>query len=246
MDRWQEAIEKNNLSMFPKDTEYDRYIEVFGGAGWVLFGREGTKQMEIFNDINSELINLYRCIKYHCDELQRELDWLLMSREQFQSSIKQLSTQGYTDIQRAARYFYIIKTSFGADSRTFATAPRPLSKPTEYLKEIQMRLERVVIENKDFEKLIRVYDRETALFYLDPPYHETEKYYDAVFSDCDHRRLRETLGKIKGKFVLSYNDCEYIRKLYEGYTIREVERSNNLSNTKATFKEVIISNYCND
>ena len=50
---------------------FDRYIEVFGGAGWVLFGKEVGKELEVFNDADSNLNNLYRCIKYHCEELQK-------------------------------------------------------------------------------------------------------------------------------------------------------------------------------
>ena len=54
-----------------------RYIEVFGGAGWVLFGREpSSKVVEVFNDYDAELVNIYRCIKYHSDAMQHELDLL--------------------------------------------------------------------------------------------------------------------------------------------------------------------------
>ena len=99
----------------------------------------------------------------------------------------------------------------------------------------------VVIENKDFGDLIKVYDRDSSFFYCDPPYYKTEKYYDVVFSEADHERLRKCLGGIRGKFLLSYNDCEYIRELYRGFVIEEVERSNNL--TSGRYRELIIRNY---
>lgn len=99
----------------------------------------------------------------------------------------------------------------------------------------------VVIEHKDFENLIKVYDRSTALFYCDPPYHGTEKYYDVPFTEADHIRLRDTLAAIKGKFLLSYNDDEFIRELYKGFKIESAERDNNLSSGK--YKELIIKNY---
>ena len=85
------------------------------------FEKEQGKELEVFNDRDSNLINLYRCIKYHCGELQRELEWLTISREQFFDSKSQLDSQGLTDIQRAARFFHIIKVSFGSDRRTFGT-----------------------------------------------------------------------------------------------------------------------------
>ncbi len=235
-------LRKTIIERFPQD--FDRYIEVFGGAGWVLFGKEySSKQLEVFNDVDSNLINLYRCIKYHCAELQHELEWLALSREQFYNAKQQLESSGLTDIQRAARYFHIIKISFGSDRRTFGTNKKNLSNSIEYLNEIKERLKYVVIENKDFENLIKVYDRPKALFYLDPPYHGTEKYYDNSFNDNDHRRLHDTLKGIKGSFILSYNDDEFIRTLYDDFNIESISRNNSLSNKNKDFCELIITNY---
>jgi len=103
----------------------------------------------------------------------------------------------------------------------------------------------VVIENRDFESLIRVYDRPGALFYLDPPYHGTEKYYEGGFSHDDHIRLKTVLDGIKGKFILSYNDDEFIRDLYKDYHIEGISRNSNLTNklNADTFDEVIIKNF---
>lgn len=173
MDRWKEITEKRDCKKVSRRRLYT-VCGSFGGAGWVLFEKEQGKELEVFNDRDSNLINLYRCIKYHCGELQRELEWLTISREQFFDSKSQLDSQGLTDIQRAARFFHIIKVSFGSDRRTFGTNKKNLANAIEYLPLIQKRLQGVVIENKDFENLIRVYDRPGALFYLDPPYHGTE------------------------------------------------------------------------
>jgi DNA adenine methylase len=115
---------------------------------------------------------------------------------------------------------------------------------TEYLTLVSARLARVAIENKDFQNLISSQDREETLFYLDPPYFETEKYYQNVeFKREDHERLYNSLKNIKGKFILSYNDCPYIRELYKGYNIKEVTRFNNLSFKTKEFRELIITNY---
>lgn len=237
-------LRKEIIKRFPEEG-FSRYIEVFGGAGWVLFEKEPGKELEVFNDIDSNLINLYRCIKYHCEELQKELQWMALSREQFFDSKSQLESRGFTDIQRAARFFHIIKVNFGSDRRTFGTNKKNLSGTIEYLPLIQERLKNVVIENKDFESLIRVYDREGALFYLDPPYHGTEKYYEGGFGEEDHERLKAVLKDIKGRFILSYNDDEYIRELYKEYCIEAISRNNSLAaKPKASeFKELIIRNY---
>lgn len=100
----------------------------------------------------------------------------------------------------------------------------------------------MLIENQDFERLIKTYDRLDALFYLDPPYYEAEKYYPDRFNPEDHNRLRKCLEDIKGKFILSYNDCPQIRELYEGYVILTVERNHNLS-LGNQYKEILIKNY---
>ena len=110
------------LAAFPDDV--GRYIEVFGGAGWVLFGKDPTRQMEVFNDADGSLINIYRCIKYHPEAVAAELALLPDSREVFFDSAAQTDCRGLTDIQRAARSLYLIKMSFGCDRRTFATAPK--------------------------------------------------------------------------------------------------------------------------
>lgn len=233
------------IGMFPE--EFDRYIEVFGGAGWVLFAKDKHADLEVYNDAEGELVNLFRCIKYHSGEVQKELDSVLNAREFFEDFKQQLNTRGLTDIQRAARYFMLIKTSYGADKRTFGCIKKNLMNSIEYLTDIKQRLNTVVIENKDFENLIKVYDRPKALFYLDPPYHGTEKYYNTGFNNEDHERLKECLKSIKGKFILSYNDDEYIRELYKEFKITEVDRRNSLLERYADkdkkYRELIITNF---
>lgn len=169
----------------------DRYIEVFGGAAWVLFAKEKHADLEVYNDVNGDLVNLFRVVKCHCGELQRELACVLNSRELFEDFKAQYSIQGLTDIQRASRFFMLIKSSYGADQRSFGCVKRDISVATEYLSRIQERLAKVVIENKDFENLLQVYDRPGAFAYLDPPYYGTEKYYQAQFTQQDHERLHE-------------------------------------------------------
>lgn len=235
------ALRKSIIKEFPQ--EIDRFIEVFGGAGWVLFGRDKHAKFEVFNDIDGNLINLYRCIKYHSEELQRELALVLHSRETFKIYLSQIKSEGLTDIQRAARYFIIIRSSFGADRKSFATQPQNMESKIAVFPEINKRLSDVLIENRDFEHLIKTYDREKALFYLDPPYYKAEKFYSSEFSEADHIRLHDILGNIKGKFLLSYNADKFIEDLYSGYNIMHIERFNNLSSKNGQYKEVLIKNY---
>lgn len=238
-------LRKTIIEMFPKN--FDRYIEVFGGAGWVLFAKDKHANLEIYNDYDGQLANLFRCVKYHPDEVKKEISCVLNSREFFDDFKSQLDMRGLTDIQRAGRYFMIIKTSYGADRKTFGGTKKNLNKSTDYLSEISDRLNGVVIENRDFERIIKVHDRPGALFYLDPPYHGTEKYYQTGFDDADHIRLKDCLKDIKGKFILSYNNDDFIGNLYQDFNLIEVSRRNSLleryDGKDKEYKEVIITNY---
>ena len=168
-----------------------------------------------------------------------------ISREQFYDLRAQRIERGMTDIQRAGRFFIMILNSYGSDLHSFGMRPRDMQKAKNYLKEVSCRLSRVIIENADFEKIIRNYDRQETLFYLDPPYYAAEKYYENKFTEEDHSRLRDALSTIKGKFVLSYNDCSSIRSLYEGFRIIEVERPHNLVQKTRTekYQELIIKSF---
>ena len=233
-------LAKKITDLFPENLE--RYIEVFGGGGSVLFSKDRHAPFEVYNDANGQLVNLFRCIRYHRGELQREIYGYINAREIFEDIKALINMRGFTDIQRAAMFYIQVKISYGADSRTYGCNKKNISP--EYLTDIESRLKNgsgVVIEHKDFENLIKVYDRPNSFFYCDPPYHKTEKYYDAEFKAEDHERLKSVLGNIKGRFILSYNDDEYIRDLYKEFNIISVERPNNLS--KGRYKELIIKNY---
>ena len=108
-------------------------------------------------------------------------------------------------------------------------------------------LNSVIIENLDFEKIIKLQDKKNTIFYLDPPYYETESYYKNVnFTKEDHIRLYNVLLSIESKFILSYNDCDFIRDLYKDFNIKEVNRFSNFTtstNEQKRYKELIITNY---
>lgn len=239
-------LRKTILEYFPVEP-VTRYIEVFGGGGWMLFSREQHAPTEIFNDIDGQLVNLYRCVKYHCEELQRELKVAeqvpLNSREQFFDYRAQLKQPGLTDIQRAARYYYIIRISYGADRHSYGCSKKTLD-PIDDLPEIQRRLKKVVIENRDFEAILKAYDSAGSFFYLDPPYFKAEHFYMGFASE-DHQRLYDGLKRVRGKWLLSYNNAPEIKNLYKEYNIIPVERANSLANKyeSTKYKELIIKNY---
>ena len=237
-------LRKEIIRRFP-DEGIEKYVEVFGGAAWVLFGKEPHKK-EIYNDINGELVNLFRMVKHHPDALEAELSFMLNSREEFFTQ-KITPPERLTELQRAARLYYLIRASYGSKVSTFGCGFREVSV-IKNLQEVHKRLANVLIENKSFEEIILQQDGEGTLFYLDPPYHETERYYkiEDGFGEGKHRKLAELLRNAKGKWILSYNNDAFIRELYRDFRIEEIERKNNMGMAvggNKVFRELIVKNY---
>ena len=227
----------------------DRYVEVFGGGAWVLFHKLPGK-FEVYNDFNPNLANLYRCVRDHPEELCEELRYTLNARVDFDHIREVLRTKTVIpDIRRAAYFYQIIRESYASGLDSFGAQPHNMWRNFPLITEASKRLQSVVIENKDFEKLIQQYDRPNTIFYLDPPYYETEDYYEDVgFGTADHERLCNALMQIKGKFLLSYNDCPQIRQLYsrEGIMIESTTRLSNIAqryDAGKQYPELLISNY---
>ena len=202
-------------------------------------------------------------MKYHPNALKEELKYLLGSREMF---FQFLNGTFITDIQKAAQFLFLITRSFGGKGNTFGTVKKSCGGASKSQRNIltkidaiHERLDKVMIENRDFEKLIKQYDFEDAFFYCDPPYKNRDfekliKQYDfedAFFycdppytsgcgyevtstTDFDHERLRDVLKDIKGRFLLSYDDSPKVRELYKGYEMIEVERQNGINNREGT------------
>ena len=226
------ALREEVVKRFPLC--YERYIEVFGGGGWVLFHKLPGRDFEVYNDFNSLLANLYRCVRDKPDLLENALEYVLKSREDFDRARLALRRKRTTDIQRAAWFYQIIRYSYASALTSFGSQPHDIRADFPLIEQAHRRLKDVVVENKDFEKLVRQYDRPVSFFYCDPPYHATEGYYQNIgedgFTEKDHIRLRDTLLSMEGKFLLSYNDDAFVRELYDapGIQIESVTRLNNI------------------
>jgi DNA adenine methylase len=239
------------VALFP--LYYERYVEVFGGGGWVLFHKAPGNDFEVYNDFNSLLTNLYRCVREKPKELTEALRFVLNSREDFELVRNALARDSPTsDVQKAAWFYQLIRYSYASGLTSYGSQPHDIRSNFPLIEQAHRRLAKVVVENKDFEKLIGQYDRPVCFFYCDPPYFETEGYYKNVGEDGfrreDHIRLRDALLGIDGKFLLSYNDCDFVRELYDtpGIQIEAFTRINNIKQryeNGAQFPEILIANY---
>ena len=245
-------LAKQIVGLIPAD--HNLYVEVFGGALNVLYAKElptHGRYREVANDFNSDLINLHRSIRTNPIKLQRYLDLLFISREIF-NDIKTGKLKPKNDIEKASFYYYRLQQSFGSKGDNFAMSAKS-RKPKNIYKGFTKwseRLKMVTIENMDFQKLIINYDREETFFYCDPPYVGTESYYKNIktFDLDDHNRLYMTLKNIKGRFLLSYNDNNFIRDLYKDFTIITSEKfeytlGKNAHGKNKLVNELFIMNY---
>ncbi|HFO4339324.1 TPA: DNA adenine methylase [Escherichia coli] len=237
-------LAKHILPLFP---EHTLYVEPFCG-GAALFFMKKPSCAEIINDINSDIVNLYRVVKHHQEEFFRHFQWMPASREMWNELINQ-RTEYMTDIQRAVRFFFIQKYGYAGrvDSRSFGVktdAGRLIAESmARLLQEARDRLARATIEHLDWEACIARYDRPTTLFYCDPPYYNLTG-YGVDFPFGNYERMAELARTIKGKMIISLNDTQEMRRLFEGMNIHHVAHRYTVPRGKtSSVSELIICNF---
>lgn len=224
-----------------KMPEHTCYVEPFAGGAAVLFMREAPAAVEVLNDTNQELVNFFRVVKHHLVEFCNQFRWAVVSRQMFEWA-KETPPQTLTDIQRAARFYYLQKLCYGARnaSRTFGTSTttRPklnLARLEEDISAAHARLVHVVIESLDWARCIEKYDRPDTFFFLDPPYWKLAHYGGPRFKLDQYARLAEAMAQMQGKAILTINDHPDMRRVFKPfkydraelrYTVGGVGRSN--------------------
>lgn len=202
------------------------YVEPFAGAAGLLFSKPPSKS-EVLNDINGDLVNLYRCVQHHLDEFVRQFRWALTSRQMFKWTAMAVPDT-LTDVQRAARFFYLQKLCFGGkvEGRTFgvsATGPARLNltRLEEDLSAAHLRLSSVQVEHLPWRDCIERYDRDGTWFFIDPPYWRTTG-YGVPFGMDEYETLADVLRVLKGRFTLTINDHPDMRRVFSGFRHRSV------------------------
>ncbi len=228
---------------------HDLYVEPFIGMGSVFLARNRKPRYECINDRSEDVVNLFRVAKHHPQALVDEMRLALVSRAEFQRLLC-VDSATQTDIQRAARFFYLQRLNYGGKptSKVFPARGNGakginVERLLGNLIAVQRRLSSVVIENMDWSELLRRYDRPNSLFYVDPPYYGCEGYYGpGLFSREDHARLAEVLLGLDGRFILSINDAPEIRALYKGKArIEDVETTYSVAGKPQAITELLIS-----
>ena len=258
------------------------YVEPFGGSGSILLGLPpDPSRLDIYNDLDKELSNLFLCAKEKPNTLLRELKFLpIHSRAVFElykrfvahedtyrqnvlEELALLEDRTYFteeqaeelrpifqkrlelfDVERAAAFYKCVRGSFSSTVTSFGVKPLRLTRFLYQIPEASRRLEKVVIENKNALQLIRERDSPHTLTYCDPPYFQAERLYRVRCQNRFHVRLWQRASACEGYVVISYNDCPFIRQLYQDYYILAFKRNNPLAQEKGSeYGELIITNY---
>ncbi len=238
-------LAKTIIQQIPPHTTY---VEPFGGGAQVLF-HKAPSRIEVINDLDGELVNFYRVCQTHYEELLRYMRFVLLGRKWF-LLLQKTPAESLTDIQRAARYFYLQKSAYGGLVRRQSYAihvvqPANFStaRVAEVIGQTHERLERVQIECLPYEQILRKYDRKETFFYLDPPYYGI-RLYRHNFEHPDFERLAEHLRLIRGKFLLSINDDPAVRRLFSDFQIEPIHLAYSLhSKPGRKYQELLIKNY---
>ena len=239
-------LAKHLLPLFP---HHSCYVEPFASGAALFFLRQTPAKVEVLNDINGQLVNLYRVVQHHFSEFVRQFEWTLTSREVF-ARLQSTPPDMLTDIQRAARFFYLQHTAFGGKTtdQHFGTSTTgrlwDATTIAGKLEASRQRLTGVIIENESWERCMKRYDRPHTFFYCDPPYWQTAG-YDRAFDWEQYQLLANMMGKSQGKVMLSINDHPDIRVLFKDFNIRSLQTVYTVGRDKTpkTSGELVICNW---
>lgn len=206
------------------------YAEPFCGMGGIFLRRTQRPKAEVINDYSRDVSTFFRILQRHYVCFIEMIRWQLSTRADFERLVD-MDPALLTDLERAARFLYILKTGFGGriTSRSFGVDTTgsgrfDITTLVPELERLHTRLSGVTIECLGYGEFIERYDRPHTLFYLDPPYWGCENDYGKnLFARDDFQKLADQLAGIKGKFILSLNDTPGVREVFAGFPIESVK-----------------------
>lgn len=240
-------------------TNFAHFCEPFGGSAAVLINRPPAPT-ETYNDLDSEVVNFFECLRDHADETIRAVSLTPFSREEL---VKACASQpGLSRIERARRFFTRARQTRTGLAQTssegrwahcvltsragMAGAVSRWLGSVEGLAQIVQRLQRVQIENAPAIEVVRRYDSPETLFYCDPPYpHEARgdsKAYGFEMTNQEHEELAECLHAAKGAVAVSGYRCALMDRLY-GDWIRIDANTRLCNSSKGERIESVWANY---
>lgn len=249
------VLAKQIIEIFPP---HECFVDVFMGACHIALNKpQEISKVEVINDKDSNITNLFKVIQKHPIQLREKILEMPVSRQYFKD-LYRMDVRELSEIERASRTFYLIRNSQYGDPRNgFRTyTNRKPSKTMERIANelvfLQERLKDVIIENMDYSSLLRKYDsvgKEKVLYYVDPPYiirNRPKGYYDIPFTKEDNRLLCEKVKELRGKVIVSHYRCKEYDEWLEGWHRVEIVTYKSSSKVTDGVKERVVEClYCN-
>jgi len=184
---------------------HNLYVEVFAGSSSIFWIKKPSKK-EILNDLDFDIINFNRCLKYYQNELCCVIYSLSYNAKTFRKCFDFLKNPCYSDkpnIRRAAAYWFCQNASFSSIGTSIGSFDRAFNKKDWINQDYKNRLFDVELFNCDFIDIITTFDSSDTFFYVDPPYYNATQHYKYIFDKDKYIQLLDTLSNIRGKFILS-------------------------------------------
>lgn len=241
--RWPGGKSRALKHLLPLLRPHRIYVEAFGGGLALLLAKDRSPT-EVVNDINSDLVNLYRHAQFHLEALISEVEWMVNSRENLEDVVAQ---PGLTGLQQAARFLMRNRMSFGGAGEAYAVTKQ--AQPSragvlQLLRDFNARLDKVSVENLPFERLFALYDSPETLWFLDPPYSAGEVSNYGLWSEADMGAFAERVHGLSGDWIVTVNDSPGNRALFRGHEITPLVTPSGAGNRRArpaaTFAELVI------
>ncbi len=222
------------------DLPHTCFVDVFGGSGTVTLNKK-TSKVDVLNDINKNIYTLYKILRddEKSSELHEKLQLTCYSRTEWNYA-KEVCASGENidEIERARCTFVLYNESFSGNSdcygcdTTVSKAVRSMKSKVSQLPAFHNRIKNVYVENLDFRDIFKRYDRSTALFYLDPPYHPATRKglrYPCEMDESQHCALLDCLLSCRGACVLSGYDNPVYASVLKGIEKRTFETFSSIS-----------------
>lgn len=188
----------------------DSWIEGFGGTGAVTLARRLSK-FEVFNERHAGITAFYRCLvdRQKKDQLVDRLDLTIHSREMYDWSRDTWECNWLDDVERAARWYYSVRYSFAGMGRNFGRAKSSnglmagrIRDSLDLFETIHDRFKYVQVENLDWRHVLKDFDGDGTVFYLDPPYYG-KNIYKHNMTHADHIEMCVKIFNCRGFVALS-------------------------------------------
>jgi DNA adenine methylase len=223
----------------------------FGGGSFEFYFQNKYKYNLIVNDKFVPLYNFWKEVKFNKNELCRELRKInTVTKEDFTNYRKTILELNDNTLQQSIQYFIINRCSFSG-----ATLSGGFSKEASTKRYTSSSIDRIEsldfsfidIYNLDFEYFLNNNLNEKSIIFADPPYYldKKSKLYGNngdMHETFDHQKLFNLI-KTKKNWIITYNNCEYIKDMYKDYIIIDVNWSYGMNKSKTSSEIIIISKY---